>query len=589
MKTKLKNRIVSGLLAFAMMLSLLPAGLIPEAEAASIDQSQCSLTIDSEGNFTAIFKGTFSGGLGLHYFVLVPDIKGEGGANTIGEAMSDTGEISSATQTLDQFKSKMLSEANIAWNDEVCYALDNQVVDNGTSIVIKTDSLTIKGKIPNPDRLKDIYGYSTEDSGIPYVVFLRSEQGGSSTAGYAKGSYTLSGLRVTPIDSVGRYDVADTSVWEVNGTDHGKDWLYLNPSNGAVAARQVFVLLENLGSADKPVSITGITLKSADPTQFKQGTTLRDVSTLYGKNATTMALLDTVVAAPSTPGYYNFGTETAPKPKDIPTSMYLRLNMTNLAKFQYVGKLTFEIRWSNSEGIPQTPKVITVELTTAKLAWEYPENTDQTVGPAVINASADYGYQVADVTGRTTQLRWTGGDATITSLPTTINMGGSVPSGSTLTYVRTRGNKTLVVGDDLQDGDIITVTFNPVRGFPIKTSHTGSVVVIAANTIRATVNVNFAVKALTADTTVTVYKDGQAWNNPDNGITSIELDDGASTYAGTWTNNVWKATGTLNDGTYDVMVNNTKVGSMEVTYGQSKNFDLNYYTVTVKKIGRAHV
>ena len=46
MKTKLKNRIISGLLAFAMMLSLLPAGLIPGAKALTFPSTDLKINPD---------------------------------------------------------------------------------------------------------------------------------------------------------------------------------------------------------------------------------------------------------------------------------------------------------------------------------------------------------------------------------------------------------------------------------------------------------------------------------------------------------------------------------------------------------------
>ena len=103
MKTKLKNRIVSGLLAFAMMLSLLPAGLIPEAKAITI--TSATLTITPTGEFTAKFNGSAPDGWGDMYFVLLPDIKAAGGAKTVTEAMEGSGALLTSSRTnLANFK-----------------------------------------------------------------------------------------------------------------------------------------------------------------------------------------------------------------------------------------------------------------------------------------------------------------------------------------------------------------------------------------------------------------------------------------------------------------------------------------------------
>lgn len=74
MKTTLKNRIISALLALAMLASFLPAGLIPQAQAHDFPYS--SLKIEPDGSWEASFWGldkTVTTNANW-WFALIPDI-----------------------------------------------------------------------------------------------------------------------------------------------------------------------------------------------------------------------------------------------------------------------------------------------------------------------------------------------------------------------------------------------------------------------------------------------------------------------------------------------------------------------------------
>ena len=194
MKTKLKNRIVSGLLAFAMMLSLLPAGLIPEAKAITI--TSATLTITPTGEFTAKFNGSAPDGWGDMYFVLLPDIKAAGGAKTVTEAMEGSGALLTSSRTnLANFKSSLKTATNIDWNDDACFALDTtDIVDGANGVTIATSYVEVKGTIP-AGVLDDIYpGHEKKGGSLQYTAFLRSSQQPIG-AGHAEAPYSPSGIQ----------------------------------------------------------------------------------------------------------------------------------------------------------------------------------------------------------------------------------------------------------------------------------------------------------------------------------------------------------------------------------------------------------
>ena len=77
-----KRRILSLLLALVMVLGMVPAGLLPQARAASDLSYEVSFTKTASGwEYTATFKGGTPGAsLGNVYFALVPDYSNAGGS-----------------------------------------------------------------------------------------------------------------------------------------------------------------------------------------------------------------------------------------------------------------------------------------------------------------------------------------------------------------------------------------------------------------------------------------------------------------------------------------------------------------------------
>ncbi|MDE6108107.1 MAG: S-layer homology domain-containing protein, partial [Oscillospiraceae bacterium] len=241
------------------------------------------------------------------------------------------------------------------------------------------------------------------------------------------------------------------------------------------------------------------------------------------------------------------------------------------------GTFTIQVDWEDANGIPQEPVTFTVTLTTETSKWDPMELT--------LKVTMNQG---ASPTAATGELTWVGPDGTFEALQALdgqLAAAGATPG--KLLFSKRTGNidwnnasHLIKQGDTIADGEKVTVYFLPPSGKTAVNSPYTNEKSLTASGVSAALHLILEVVALTADTTVTVYKDGQAWNSPANGK-SIELDDGSKTYAGTWTNNVWKATGTLDTGNYDVKVDNVKVGSISVTYGTSANLDVNYYTVNV--------
>ena len=101
MKTSMKKRIVSAVLALAMVVSFLPANLFPKAEAV-VFNGTLTITPKSDGS-GGTFEATYTGGdatdAGNWYFALVPDITtGSSNAHTVSKDIL-SGDISDQTLT----------------------------------------------------------------------------------------------------------------------------------------------------------------------------------------------------------------------------------------------------------------------------------------------------------------------------------------------------------------------------------------------------------------------------------------------------------------------------------------------------------
>ena len=565
MKTTMKKRMVSGLLALAMLLSFLPESLFPKAEALNFPTAD--LQIESDGSFTATFQvegaipwdsGNSRYTIGDHYFVLVPDIKATTAhPTTVGEAIA-AGRISASTQNLVAFKNVMNQRTGITWDDTVCFALDNgQVVDDGGNVTITESTVTIKGTLPNPDQLGIIYpGYVARagSGGTPYVAFLYSGQQPNGI-GYDTAEYNLAGLRLTPENNTVsyQYDLENGIVnqWMVNGTDQMGNWA----TEEAWDPAYIELSLENLGAEE--IYITGFELVEAKDV-LVEGNPLEegDAPENY------FSIADA----------YDAFLENCPDGRiDGKGTNTWQLDLVNTiaaVSSLVTGTFKAQVNWQNANGVDQEPVYFTVVLTTETSSWTPPELT--------LSVEAFKDDKPAAKTGTVT---WNGPDGTFADLPT---LDGTLAgSGGELKFYRgntTAANAEIRAGDVITDGEVVTVYFQPPSGKGVGTYLRTKA--LTASGISATLNLELIVKPKTANTTVTILKDGAAWNQSENHF-SVELDDGANTFAGTWSGNVWTASTTLESGDYNILVNGQNVGTIHVTYGVSTNQDVNYYTVSV--------
>ena len=155
MKTNLKNRIVSAVLALAMLASFLPSGLILKAEAALVTGS---LTITETGTFTATFNGWLGDGKtptadwGQMYFALVPDIKiGATKSFVTGAADPDNEDAvltADGSRSLTDFKKNMLSECGFAWDEKACFGLEPTQMTEEFGVKQSGSTVTVRGRSP---------------------------------------------------------------------------------------------------------------------------------------------------------------------------------------------------------------------------------------------------------------------------------------------------------------------------------------------------------------------------------------------------------------------------------------------------------
>ena len=548
MKTKLKNRIVSGLLAFAMMLSLLPAGLIPEAKAITI--TSATLTITPTGEFTAKFNGSAPDGWGDMYFVLLPDIKAAGGAKTVTEAMEGSGALLTSSRTnLANFKSSLKTATNIDWNDDACFALDTtDIVDGANGVTIATSYVEVKGTIP-AGVLDDIYpGHEKKGGSLQYTAFLRSSQQPIG-AGHAEAPYSPSGIQgplVYYINYAG-------DGWIVNGEDKG-EW---RPGDGSA---YIEVPLKNLGGTQ--INLTRIDYVSSDIEIELEGEVYTpDVLWMDQDSGEFPAAGFFTVDGSEIPG--------VPIPGSQRKNLTIEIGTTSMLDFAVEGTINFNLNYMITGQAGQKTIPITCILTTVKSYWTYNGATDE-AGPLDLVSNVKVPYTPASGTVSGT-LMWHGTDSTINSLVTNLSNG-------TLTYLRDKTE--LKVGDTISDGDVVTVRFEPVAGRQGGTygPYPAS---INANNIVANVNATLNVTA-SGDTTVKVLKNGQPWNFADSGLT-ITLDSGTgSPIAGTTSGNVFTANGgPLATGSYSVLVDDKDTGiDVDVTYGVDASVNLEYFDFT---------
>ena len=193
MKTKLKNRIVSGLLAFAMTFSLLPAGLLPSAHALTVPElGTMNVTEDAFSvSFTVSGKGNTN--LGLYRFILVPDASTKGATSTpsyqVGRGFSDQNGATMVT-SLESFGAPSRDYYYYVDNAEARAVVGDTVrfPASGTISMPKSFSDTITYLASNGFVDKNGRAFQMTDTSIPMVALFYQQQG-TPTAASAIGSW----------------------------------------------------------------------------------------------------------------------------------------------------------------------------------------------------------------------------------------------------------------------------------------------------------------------------------------------------------------------------------------------------------------
>ena len=212
MKTKLKNRIISTLLASAMVLSLLPAGLIPSAKAVNLAGAGTMTSVDEGNAFSASFTVTGKGNtnLGLYRFIMVPDASTKGATDVpsyqVGRGFSD--------QNGANMKSLLASWGGV--DESYYYYSDNGIEprafagdtvrfpESGTFSMPHSFEETITYLATNGFLRPDGTSYKVTDTEIPMVALFYQQQG-TPTAASAIGTWkgvNLAKLVVTNVDDI---------------------------------------------------------------------------------------------------------------------------------------------------------------------------------------------------------------------------------------------------------------------------------------------------------------------------------------------------------------------------------------------------
>ena len=201
MKTSMKKRIVSAVLALAMVVSFLPANLFPKAEAV-VFNGTLTITPKSDGS-GGTFEATYTGGdatdAGNWYFALVPDITtGSSNAHTVSKDIL-SGDISD--QTLTAFLGS-IGSLGIDLSTVVTHAGGNALAVSGGTVSFSSDTagMSLGGVLPSLDAVLSAYpdGFYTSESAekvtnpvsVPYIAVFFSK-GAPPKLNFAKAEYGL--------------------------------------------------------------------------------------------------------------------------------------------------------------------------------------------------------------------------------------------------------------------------------------------------------------------------------------------------------------------------------------------------------------
>ena len=586
MKTNLKNRIVSAVLALAMLASFLPSGLILKAEAALVTGS---LTITETGTFTATFNGWLGDGKtptadwGQMYFALVPDIKiGATKSFVTGAADPDNEDAvltADGSRSLTDFKKNMLSECGFAWDEKACFGLEPTQMTEEFGVKQSGSTVTVTGKIPSGN-LNAIYENHIKNGGtLSYVAFLRSGQSPVGM-GFGTAPYAPTGLNVDPRKNQITYQYDDGSYaitqFVVNGADRLEDIDWVDGEGSA----WIYVTLENLGETE--IYITEFVVDDGRSKFFEYGEEIT-----VDPPSATFPLMD-AFSIDSFSGdceWDNVGgsLKIAGNGKavfKIPVEGDISLLSGGIT-----GDAVIQVKWTDIGGEPQTAEEFTIHLGSEISAWD-PESL-------TLSQTAVQGTKPAPVAGT---LTWTGPDGEFEPLP---GLTGSVAgTGGFLKFYRGSftvdqidpGDPTNEIkeGDTITDGEVVTVYFQPPSGKSVDKPgpvYTGMTSLIASG-VGAALNLSLTIVAATADNKITVKKNGEAWGATGGTKPTLKIKNKTTNaeYTGSYVDdgNVWVATDkSIPTGDYEILANDVETGvTFHTVYGEGTDEPtLHYYDV----------
>lgn len=575
MKTKLKNRIVSALLALSMLASFLPAGLVaPVYAALSTVTTGHSVKVNEDGTFTVTFKvpGMEGASLGNYAFALVPDVTSRGEAagipsNEIGGGFHP--QLGSA----HAFNSALVSAGapSSAYYFSQTTAVESLRYDSSGNV-------TFTGTMPKSlaETIQGLIGYtkgdgtqvSAADSSIPMVALLWG-QGGPTFAGYT-GTWSGSNPAVLEI-SGGPIDIYGPSPNPLNDlqTEFKNHPLTLTNKGGenAIVSKVVFGApkLAGIGSAyywalwyDKDGVLTPL---------------CGDAS---GSNAALKNIGDLITIAPG---------------ESVVVYMQRRQATTSLEKAITVGSGTNKIPCTNTT-IPVNGGTITLTY-----ASEKDGNYTFTDGSADTSWSYKVGGGYNNTTLSVTADQWSTGASNTGTVKRSGT--GADPLAITNIALDSNTNAKVTLSGFAEDGSV-TVTSGQNQAITGKTATgdlsvklepgstddagtwNGNLTITYDNGRTVKVVLTVKVDSVMITDVVTIQKDGTKWTDvPSGTVFTVQKNGIDAPVTGTLSGGEVSFTG-LKGGSYNIYADDVDTGvKLLKVGGQVANATVDYYTYTL--------
>ena len=504
MKTTMKNRMISALLALSMLVSLLPAGLVPSAMALDLATKDITLTKNGDGswNYKVVFRnGSANAELANYAFVLVPNITGSGDKGGLPSAQIGDGISTSTISSLADLETILLG--NTIKIPSGTYAKQDGGT-NGKRSYESDGSITFEGTMPM-DVVKVIEAAAdnscVDSSGaavartatsIEMCAIMWTDTPASVAANVT--TWTAGGLIVTPNPIVVTYTPTGTSnapafsQWTTDNTD---------PHSGQVVGSSrtnmyaiIYYTVTNATGAN--VTISGVT------------------STFGGTSYVKFTWNDTGTTTP-----VNWAAKTLAANESATLGVGM-LATRLMGSTPPTGTYDVTLNWYNQATDPQT-KTVQYKLQT--------RTSTLTGGDISFDVSEGYDtapYDPVTYTGATgdryTTLTWDGDDATFD--PTsTINQNiiglsaAGLPSGSSISYFYDNETTPRTAPWTVEDGHTIKVQFNLGAGMTAAPTGTARVRVSLGSTYKeVTITVGYTASSR-YPVTAQVASGQESWGN----------------------------------------------------------------------------